>query len=346
MTVIKEIFGQYNDELIYRYTIENQHQTRLKILTFAGIIQEFSVVDAGQRINLVLSFEDLAGFTESGYNFNRIIGRHDGRIDGGRWQSLDGQIQVPTNENGNNLHGGLHGLGNQIFSSRIDNLNEAVILSYTATEANDGFPGNLNVDITYQLTNDDQVVITMSGTQKERAGIFNPTVHTYFNLSNPTVTDISEMSLLLASDRHLGLREDKVPTGEIIPVANDIYDFTQPTNLGERLTSFKLMTKEAGLDDIFVVRGDINIPAATLVDDTTQRQIDIYSDRNAIVLYTANDLNDEHMLLNRGAAHPYEGIAIEAQNLPDAMNHPDFGNVVLQPNETKTHHIIYQYSHR
>lgn len=347
MTVTKEEFGHYDGVPIYRYTIENQHQTRLRILSYAGIIQEFSVMDAGQRINLVLSFDDLTGFTEHGYNFNRVIGRHAGRIGGASWQTSAGkQITVPANENGNSLHGGPNGLGNQVFASRIDSLNEAVILSYQATEASDGYPGELNMEVQYQLNNDDQVVINLSGTQAGVSGIFNPTVHTYFNVSDPIVSDVTQMSLQVASEARLVLGADKVPTGEIVPVGNALYDFTDLTNLGDRLENFKAMTTEHGLDDAFIVSGDLSMPAATLVDDATGRQVTVYSDRNGIILYTANDLNDATMNLNRGLGHPYEGIAIEAQNLPDAVNHIDFGDISIEPGETKTYQIIYQYNHR
>ncbi|CAH0418066.1 aldose epimerase family protein [Periweissella ghanensis] len=346
MTVTSEEYGQYNGEVIYRYTIENQHQTRLRILSYAGIIQEFSVNDVGQRINLVLSFDDLAGFTENGYNFNRVIGRHAGRIGQAQWTGVNGVITVPANEKGNSLHGGPQGIGNQVFTGQIDTLNEAVSLNYQAKEAIDGYPGDLAVNIKYQLTNDDQVIITLSGTQTGAPGIFNPTVHTYFNLSDPAVTDVTQMSLQVASESRLVLNDDKVPTGEIVPVVNALYDFTDITNLGERLENFKAMTVEKGLDDAFVVAGDLNTPAATLIDDASQRQINVYSDRNGIILYTANDLNDAQMALNRGTGHPYEGLAIEAQNLPDAVNHPDFGDITIQPDETKSYQIIYQYDHR
>lgn len=345
MEITKQQFGHYQDQAVYKYTLENQHHTRLSVLNYAGILQEFSIIDGGQRINLVVSSDQIEGFTANNYNFNRVIGRHAGRITAGKWMQAGAKITVPTNENGHSLHGGANGLGEQFFDVKLNAENDEIILTCKLTPEIDGYPGTLVTTVHYQLTDDDQVKITFEGLQGVSEGVFNPTVHTYFNLSDPNQADITGMTLQVNATKRLELTTTKVPTGVMVPVKGTLFDFTTPTNLGERLRQFAVLTTEKGLDDAFVADRVATEPVAILTDINSQREVKIFSDRQGVVVYTANDLPTSVTHLNRGLGHPYEGIAIEAQGLPDAVNHSNFMATKIAPLETKTYAIMYQYTH-
>lgn len=341
MKISKMNFGMYNDKEVIKYTIENDKETRLSILNFAGIIQEFSIMDGEKRINLVISSNTIEGFTKNAYNFNRVIGRNAGRIGNSTWKTSDLKfVTVPSNENKNSLHGGPNGLGNNFFD--VDTQENKIILTRMVTKKQDGYPGTLNIKVSYELTEDDEVIIQFEGFQTEEEGIFNPTVHTYFNLSDDKFNDISNMSLKINSDKRLELNEEKIPTGNFSWIKNTMYDFIDLTNLKDRLEILKNNTVEKGLDDAYVVKDNGNA-LVSLSDLTTNRQLDVYSDREGIVVYTANDLSSAVKGLNRGDGCPYMGIAIEAQGLPDAINHNLFKSTIIKKDETKKYVIKYKY---
>lgn len=345
MTIVKTAFGQYQGHSVNRYTLENQHHTRLSILDYAGIVQEFSILDNGVRINLVVSSDQILGFTDNNYNFNRIIGRNAGRITNGTWKQDGKVIHVPINENGHSLHGGNDGLGHQFFDVETNDVNNEITLKCTLTPDIDGYPGILKTSVNYRLTDDDQVIVSFEGTQSVTAGIFNPTLHMYFNLSNPDAADISGMTLQINANERLEITNDKVPTGKLVPISGTIYDFRFATALGPRLQQFATLTSEKGLDDAYVVQTDYDEPVAILTDVDSHREIKIFSDRQGLVVYTANDLQATAAHLNRGIGHPYEGVAIEAQGLPDAPNHDNFDATIIQPLATQKYKIMYQYTH-
>lgn len=340
--IAKTRFGEHNGQSVYRYTIENAHGTRLSVLNFAGIIQDFSVIDEGELIPLVLSSDDFTDLTRD-YAINRLIGRTAGRIGGAQWQQNDQLIQTPANENGHSLHGGPAGFGEQFFDVTVDEEQQTITLSRLQHASEDGFPGDLKMVARYQLTADDRVVIELTGEQLETGGVFNPTVHTYFNLADQQTTDILQHDLQLNSQQHLVLDSDKIPTGHVVDNAGTPFDLTQQS-LAEALQTLKKTTPEGGFDDVFVVKPSLTKAVAVLRDQVSGRQISVYSDRNAAVVFTANQLDEATLQnLNRGDGHPWVAVAIEAQNLPNSPNIPSFGDVTLAPGEQRTHTIIYAY---
>lgn len=336
-------FGKHNDQVVQRYTLENVHGTRLSVLNFAGIIQEFSVYENDERVNLVLSSDDFASLTAD-YNINRIIGRTAGRIADGRWTQNDRNIVVPTNENGHALHGGPQGLGEQFFDVSVNQEANTITLKRKQLSELDGFPGDIDIRVTYQLTDDNRVILKFTGKQLETEGVFNPTVHSYFNLANPGVDDLLTHELWLNSQKHVAINDDKIPTGELIDNANTLFDFKKETNLGIVLPKLRSKIKEGGLDDAFLVEPSLVNPVAVLTENNSGRRLSVYSNRNAVVAFTANQLNNDVIKnTNRGEGHPWIAVALEAQTLPNSENIPTFGDVQLAVNETAEATIIYAY---
>lgn len=337
------VFGEIDGRKVLKYTLENDNGTRLGILNYGGIIQEFSVIDHGERINLVLSSDDIRAFIDNSYTINRIVGRTAGRIKDGAWTMNHEIIQVPQNEKGNSLHGGSQGFAHQFFNVHIDEENGSIILSYLAKEIVDGYPGNLSVTVMYHLDHQDTLTIQFTGQQSEKNGVFNPTQHTYFNLGDSQVTDILQHNLYVNSHQHLSVKADKIPTGQYVNNEKSPFDLKNKTDLSKILPMMASTSKERGFDDIFVVPDDITQIAATIQDQVSGRKINIYSDRNAMIVYTASQLDTSVTDLNRGDGHPWEAVALEAQTLPDSENIPYFGDVTIKKDEVKQYNIIYEY---
>jgi aldose 1-epimerase len=335
-------FGEHRGRKVQRYTIENQNGTRLSVLNFAGIIQDFSVMDDGERIPLVLSSDNIEDLTRD-YAINRLIGRTAGRIGGAQWQQNGQLVQTPANENGHSLHGGPAGFGEQFFDVAVDEAQQTITLSRLQRALEDGFPGDLKMVARYQLTADDRVVIELTGEQLEADGVFNPTVHTYFNLADKQTTDILQHDLQLNSQQHLVLDSDKIPTGHVANNEGTPFDLAQ-VPLPEALQTLKATTPEGGFDDVFIVKPSLQEAVAVLRDQPSGRQIAVYSDRNAAVVFTANQLDQDTLQnLNRGDGHPWLAVAIEAQNLPNSPNIPSFGDITIAAGQQRTHTIIYAY---
>lgn len=339
MKALKQEFGRMDGQPVMRYTLENDQQMRLSVLNYGGIVQEFSVLDGQDRINLVLSSADMTGF-DNGYNINRAIGRTAGRIGNASWTQDGRTVTVPANEGSNNLHGGPDGLANQFFTVQLEN--DQIILTKTLHQAEDGFPGDLAVTIVYTLSEDNTVSITFKGQQDGTNGVFNPTQHLYFNLGSRD--DIKEHQLWLNSQKRLAVGPDKVPTGELSTNAGSPYAVQPPVKLADLLTQLQAVSTEQGLDDAYLVSAMADEPVATLRDLPSGRQVDIYSQRNAIVAFTASQLTDQEVVgTNHGDGHPYIALALEAQNLPDSEHQPDFGDVTIQAGESQSYTIRYHY---
>ncbi len=341
--ITQNTFGKVQGQDVIRYTVENQHQTRMSVLNFAGILQEFSVVDDDERINLLLSSDRIEGFTENPFNINRVIGRTAGRIKNGTWNQAGKQHTVPVNDGPNSLHGGPEGIGNQFFDVTVDADANQIVLTYLAQNVDDGFPGDLKVKVVYTLTETDEIKIDFEGQQEGEAGLFNPTVHAYFNLGNAEATNLMQHDLMINAEQHLETDQEKCPTGVFTDNAGTPFDLKFRHDLGTILPEMHASTDEQGFDDVFVVPADFNQIAASVSDRASGRQVDIYSDRNAIVAFTASQMDNQVRYLNRGTSKPWMAVALEAQMLPDTPNHSDFGDVSIDAGASTDYHIMYKY---
>ncbi|MCQ6658853.1 aldose epimerase family protein [Leuconostoc citreum] len=330
-------FGEHNGQTVLMYTLINEHGTRLSVLNFAGIWHEFSVLDGNKRVNLLLSSPTMIGYTNNNYYINRLIGRVAGRIKDAKYQYQGKTVVTPKNDGLNSLHGGDNGWANTFFN--VTMTPESIVLKAKITSAQDGFPGTLDSTIEYLLTSDNQVMIKMTGTQSLVDGVFNPTVHAYFNLGE--TSNILNHILQLKSDNHLALAVDKVPIGTLSP-NQGAYDLAYSSSLKRPLIQLKNTTSEQGFDDVFVMNQSAGKTVAILKDTVSSRTIEIKSKRNGLVVFTANTMTAD-IPTNHGQGRRWIAVALEPQTLPNSENIPEFGDVTLKSGETRQEVIIYQY---
>lgn len=335
MKIYEEDFGEYQGQKVIKYTLENSKQTRLSVLNFAGIIQEFSVVDDAKRVNLILSSEKLEDFTKNPFCINRVIGRTAGRITNATVTIGNRSYSLEKNENNNNLHGGTNGLGNSFFDVSVDKQNNKIVLSTKQEEQNDQFPGDLEVQIIYSLTEKDQVKVEFIGKQEKTDGYFNPTIHGYFNVADDGIDDMSMQLLTINAKQRLELNEQKQPTGNFKDNLDD-YDFSDG----------KQVRKNIEFDEIYHIDHNSDNFVASLFDKSSKRKLNIYSNTNALVIFNGLNLtefNGGQNAFSTDANQKNNSIALEAQMLPDSMHHLNFESVLIKENQSKSYEIMYEY---
>lgn len=339
MDIVKVPFGEFKGQAVTKYVLTNDHGVQAGILDFAGLLQSFKVpTKDGGKADMVLSSENLDEFTNNGFCTNRLIGRVAGRIANGEFTINGKDYKVEQNEGKNTLHGGTNGFYNHIWhvdSTKVTDDSAAVTLSLTLSEKDDTFPGTIHVTATYTLDNDDNLTLKFGATTDSDT-VFNPTNHTYWNMAKASAKTVDNLNLYVNSKNHLAVDGGKIPTGKKVANEGTPFDFSKPTRLGDALKQMA-STKENGFDDIWEVEPSLTTPIASLEDPESGRKMTMYSDRNALIMYTMN--SDDAAVYNHGQVHPHLGIAMEAQTLPDTPHHPEFGDITLQPNEEKNYTI-------
>jgi aldose 1-epimerase len=334
-------FDQYQGHNVEKIRLTNDHSVSVGVLTMGAILNEFLVPTTNGAKNLILSFDHTAKYFDNLFYVGMSIGRTAGRIKNGDMLLNGKSVHLPSSEGDNNHQGGPHGFYSYMWNYRLHKDSDAVSVTLfrKIQSTEDGYPGNIDVEITFKLSNDNEVSITYSG-KSDQDTFFNPTCHAYFNLSE--TPSILNHQLLINSTQYLEVDDQKIPTGTLLDTTNTAFDFSRPRLLQDSIDQLQF-TSEKGLDDIFKLNQPGKI--AQLQDLDSKDQIEIYSERNGLVVYTANAMDDS-LHLNDGKGAPYRGVALEAQTLPDTHNHDGFGDVSLPANTEKSYTITYKYSRK
>lgn len=338
-------FGEVSGTIIKEYTLTNHHGVSLSAMTYGAAITSIQVPDKNRQLqNIVLGYDDLNEYVTNRPFYGATVGRIAGRIDKGRF-TLDGKnYQLATNEKGNHLHGGENGLDTKIWTvETASNKNEAqLIFAYTSPNNENGYPGNLTVQVTYTLTESNEWTVHYQATT-DKTTLFNPTNHVYFNLSGDPTKAINHHTLTLTSNFFAELREDSIPSGTLLPVKDTPFDFTTADTINKGFESTHPQNQLVfGYDHPFVLTHLADKPEATLHDPTSGRRVQMSTDRDAVVIYATNALDGRH-ITDGQPEESYAGITLETQNLPNAINQEGFGNVVLHPDEIFHSETTYRF---
>lgn len=336
-TRLVEVIDQ---EDIWQIKLFNDKGICASFLSLGATWQEFLVPQAdGGLKNLVLGHDQPSAYLDNGICAGQTVGRVAGRIKAGQFTLNGSNHQLPTNNNGNTLHGGPQGLHRQNWAHELLEKEDrvGVRFTYRAKEAVDGFPGDVTISALYELDNHNRLTLTYEGADATADTLFNPANHVYFNLGQQD--NLARHTLFLAANHRLETDEDLIPTGQRLEVTGTAYDFRRATSVVEAIAL------TGGLDDAFELAVSASHPAAILTDQVSGDQMTIYTDRNALVVYSFN-WPEEGVVFSRSQGREnrqHEGLALEAQTLPDAINHSDFGNIVLKQGQNKTYKMVYEY---
>lgn len=325
-------------EVVNLYTLRNRNGVEIAIINYGARVVTLKTPDArGRLADIALGFDSLKGYEGPNPYFGAIVGRYGNRIAKGKF-TLDGKEYTLAKNNGeNSLHGGLVGFDRVIWSRKTEESNgvQKAIFSYTSKDGEEGYPGTLNVTVTYSLGNNDDVQIDYHATT-DKATVLNVTNHTYFNLAGQGNGDILNQVMQLNADRFTPVDAGLIPTGELKDVTGTPFDFRKPTVIGSRIgDKDEQLTLGKGYDHNYVLNrsGSGLVMAAKAVDPPSGRALEVWTTEPAVQFYTGNFLDGTVVGKNANNYAQRTGFCLETQHYPDSPNHPDFPTTVLKPGE-------------
>ncbi|HLB01054.1 MAG TPA: aldose epimerase family protein [Bacteroidota bacterium] len=337
-------YGRVGTADITQYVLKNSHGMTAKIINYGATITGIEVPDRdGKAGDVVLGFDSLGGYLrpDNPY-FGCIAGRYANRIAGATF-SLDGvRYTLAANNNGNSLHGGLKGFDKVVWTaSAIDGVN-GVRMTYHSKDGEEGYPGNLSVEVLYKLSEDNSLLIDYTATTDKPTPV-NLTSHSYFNLSAGTEPTILDHVLMISAARYTEVDKRLIPTGRLPEVAGTPMDFTVPKRVGRDIGGVP-----GGYDHNWVLDdpNDLSRPVAELYDSTSGRFMQVFTTEPGVQFYAGNFLDGT--LPGKGGVRYRRnaGLCLEAQHFPDSPTRPSFPNTVLRPGGTYTQTTVYQFSVR
>ncbi|MFC3282208.1 aldose epimerase family protein [Litchfieldella rifensis] len=354
----KSAFGQLPDgREIDVYRITNTNGIEMRVINYGGIIVSLRTPDIhGEFDDIVLGFDSLEEYLSDTYRqanpyFGALIGRYGNRIAGGQF-SLNGETHaLATNDGSNHLHGGDQGFDKVLWQAEpFDNDEGAgLVLSYASEDGEEGYPGSLETQVTYTLTDADELIVDYRATT-DKATPVNLTQHSYFNLEGEGRGSILDHQLLINADSFTPVDHTLIPTGEIRPVVGTPFDFTAPTAIGERIEQDnEQLVFGKGYDHNFVIAdgatsGDEPVLAARVWEPKSGRLLEIATTEPGLQFYSGNFLAGD-LIGKRGQAYEHRsGFALETQHFPDSPNQADFPSTLLEPGDTYRSRTVYAFS--
>jgi len=348
MNILKEKISQPKDiqDQIYLFTLFNDSGFRVKISNYGGIISEIYAPDKnGNFENICLGFDRFEEYFSEAYSkanpyFGAIIGRYANRVANGSF-TIDGiTFKLPKNNAGNTLHGGIEGFDKKIWDHELlsDRDSATLVLKYRSPDKEEGFPGNLDVQVHYKLNEDNELSINYIAFTDKKTHL-NLTNHTYFNL-NGGKSDVLGHEIIIHSDSYLENNENNIPTGKNKKVNATPFDFRKNCRIGERIEQ----VKGKGYDHNFILNdynGNIR-KVAQAIEPVSGRMLKVFTTEPGMQFYTGNFLDGT--LLNKDTCFTrWSGFCFETQHYPDTPNQPDFPTTLLNPGVMFDSTTIYKF---
>ena len=343
-------YGKLPDgSVVTQYTLTNDNDIVVKLIDYGAIITELWIPDRdGVAADVVLGYDNIEAYLKETPYFGAIVGRYGNRIGKGTF-AIDGEAyQLAVNNGENHLHGGVRGFDKVLWNAegfREDGA-AGVRLSYLSRDGEEGYPGNLGVQVTYLLNNDNELIIRYKATT-DRATVVNLTHHSYFNLRGQGNGSILDHELTLNAGYFTPVDAGLIPTGEILSVAGTPMDFTRPKPIGARIDAdCEQLAFGGGYDHNWVLDktgGGLTL-AARLYDPDSGRQMEIHTEEPGIQFYSGNFL-DGSLTGKAGAVYQYRyGMCLETQHFPDSPNKGHFPSTRLNPGEVYTTVTVHRFS--
>lgn len=347
MPIDAERFGELpSGEAVTRYTLTNDQGLTVKIINFGGIITELLVPDrTGQTADVVLGLSSLQEYLNGHPYFGAVVGRVAGRIGGGSFSIDDHVYELVCNNPPNHLHGGIDGLDKKLWAAKADQTAEGepvLSLSCTSQDGEEGYPGNITVDVTYTLTQQNALRIEYSASS-DRSTPLSLTNHSYFNLAGEGSGSIAGHILQIHTDKYVPAAEDLTLLGRVESVTGTPIDFTQAKPIGEII-----IEPLAIHGDNYLIRQDRNlavVPVATVIEPDSGRVMEVFSSAACLQFYTGKFLGQDNLVGKSGRSYgPYDALCLECHGYPDGVNTPEIDDIILQPDETYSQLTEYRFS--
>ncbi len=349
--ISREPFGQLPDgRRVELFTLRNDHGIELRAMTYGAIITSIRTPDRnGGSADIVLGFDSLGGYLAGSPYFGAIVGRYANRIAGGRF-TLDGVAHHLARNNGpNSLHGGTRGFDKVVWTGEPFQKDSVlgVKFRYESPDGEEGYPGTLTVQVTYTLTNADELIVDYDASTTKATPV-NLSQHTYWNLHGEGHGNILDHVLTLNASAFTPVDSTLIPTGKLAPVAGTPFDFRQPTAIGARIEQANDQLRFGrGYDHNWVIdqpKPGVLTRVARLEDSLSGRRIDISTTEPGLQFYSGNFLDGT---IKGKSGHVYEfrtGMCLETQHFPDSPNHASFPSTILRPGERFQSRTVFSFS--
>lgn len=323
---------------ISTHTIENKNGTRLVVSNLGAAVVSLFVKDRYDHFkDIVLGYDTQSGYEDDEFYLGTVVGRYANRVAGGTVVLDDATYKLHLREGGYHLHGGLEGFNKKIFQAEAFQTEgkSGIIFKYVSPHLEEGFPGELQLEVMYTLDDEDVWSIEYRAVSNKTT-LVNLTQHTYFNLSGNPANTIYDHELKILSQYYLPVNKMQVPTGEIADVTGTPFDFTRFKLIGDHIMDDdEQLQLSNGYDHSFVLEKQhtpILKHAAVVYEPVSGITMDVYTTEPAVHFYTGNFLDNvkgkNGVLYNKHAA-----FCLETQHFPDAPNHPNFPSTVLKAGE-------------
>lgn len=349
MKVTESIYGKLSDNTPVRaFVLDNGNGMTVKVMEFGAAILEINVPDQdGKMVDVLLAHESIKGYEDNGSAHGSTVGRHANRIGNAAFELNGKTYELDKNDGKNNLHGGFKRWYERMWTVTEGEENEDASITFSLISPNmdQGFPGEVNMSVTYTLTADNALMIHYLGTTDEDT-IINMTNHSYFNLEGHGAGSICNHLVTINSDYFTETDAELIPTGKLIPVAGTPLDFNTEKAIGQDIDAdYEALKFGSGYDQNWVLKneGELEV-VATLYSPATKICMEVLTDLPGIQMYTGNFLNDQG---KNGATYVRNsGVALETQYFPDAIHHENFPQPITKAGEEYDSTTVYRFSVR
>lgn len=358
VSVKQEIWGQYNGQDISRFTLQNSQGMQVSVTNWGAYVTSIKVPDRHAKFeDVILGYDNAQDYLDDCCFNGATVGRYANRIAAGRFD-IDGEtIQLSVKSNGgnkgNHLHGGEQGFNKKLWQAQ--QVGNHVEMSYLSVDGEEGYPGNLQVKVIFNLDNNNGFKISFSAISDKKTPI-NLISHIYFNLTGEQKRDIEQHQLRIAADRMVEVKKGLLPTGKLLDVSGTPFDLTKAVTLHQSLTTMNAQLKLAGgMDKIYggfdhtwvfsEYDGKLR-HQGQLYDPDSGRTLDILTTQPGVQVYTGNFMNGSAIGKQGRPMKNRHGIALETQHFADSVNHGNFPATLLSPGETYSESTLYQFGSR
>ncbi len=346
--VEKQFWGNVDGKEIYLFCFRNKRGTKLCVSNYGAAAQSLFVRNKHNHFtDVLLGYDNLSSYQNDEVYLGTVVGRNANRIFGGE-VFIDGKkYNLATREGGFHLHGGNYGFNKKVFDFKIPDDNfPRIEFYYTSPDMEEGFPGKLNVKVTYTLDDEDNWIIQYE-CNTDKTTIVNLTQHAYFNLKGHDSGSVLEHIVEIYSSCYLPVNKLQVPEGKIAPVKKTPFDFTRPKKIGKRIheKNYQLLIS-SGYDHSWVLKEKSSLQilhAASVKELTNGIKLDLYTTEPAVHFYTGNFLKNVAGK-NLAVYNCREGFCLETQHYPDAPNNPHFPTTILKQGQQFYSKTIYSFS--
>lgn len=339
-------WGRLDGREVLHCEIRNAAGLRAQLISYGARLVAMHVPDRdGRFADVVLGFDDLARYLDTNTYAGAICGRYGNRIRRASFV-LDGvRHQLSANEPPNHLHGGFRGFDRALWHAEPDHAGNAVRFSHRSPDGDEGYPGTVDVAVTYALTDENELVVRMTGVT-DRPTVLNLVQHAYWNLGGHDSGDVRGHVVQLHADRYTPVDGELLPTGALAPVAGTPFDFRRPRRLGESIDRLAHTgIRATGYDHNWVLNdgaGPLR-PCACILEPASGRGLELATSELGVQVYTGGYLGNTVIGKGNRPYGRYAGFTLETQKFPDSPNIPHFPSARLDPGQVYDHVMRFRF---